>query len=401
VSAQDELKRLFRSLHKHQDLIINAYLDGESILADDVEHDKAIDELIRLRLAWRPGRYEGVRLTRELNGLLQRMLHDSRRISVDANVGGKIQSIEELVNNYKAAQERQDRQFYLHAIEAEVHDLVCDINDSSQQLWRQIDGEFGYVTTLEMKLRENKRVLTQAERLNEGLGLIDLTELSDIAGSDIDLRRLLVRWLPEAASQAQKELSDALHRLNGMLFHLRRQQARARMVNAFYRRYQIEPGYQPLDYSAAEIPNLLNQVDPLTFEGHADLDDNSHEVKLTEWIVGLRKEKISRETEKAESITAGQVQEHVKVQVSPLMEAVEYFYIQVIETAAETSALEHFPLAPNDCEPELWLYAIASRYNNMRSDERTLFKTSFKETRDPVFNGRMLVRDISLKLRAE
>lgn len=402
--TRDELKRIFRLLKKHEDLLISAYLENSGVIDDAEEEFSAIEALVNSRLLWRPAGNESVRLARELSGLFERVLRDPRRLTLDADIGGFVISIENSVNRYKEAvrgDSRDDVIHFLGQIERLVDDLRSSLLDSSGQLWQKINSEFGYVTSLDLKIKENETVLNQAKRLNDGLELIKVNEMEELAGNDSQLRRYLHRWLLDSVELCRKETVDAIHKLNELLFEYRKQQRLGRMIDAFYRRYQANPGYMPLDYTdMGEIPIVFNQVSPMPMMGYANIEDPQQEIALTDIISGLRKERV--EIEEPELISTIDVlpDEPPIAQTLPaLSQAVEEFYLKVIESDEPLSAVSFRPSEDIESDTEIWLYAIIARFNNMDESERVLFDLSFEETIDPVFSGRYRVHDVYVGLR--
>lgn len=402
--TRDELKRIFRLLRKHESLLITAYLENGGMI-DEMEEDiSAVEALIHSRLLWRPADNEGVRLTRELSGLFERVLRDPRRLTVDADIGGFVNSIENKINRYKDALRsgsRDDANHYLGQVERLVDDLRSSLLDSSGHLWQKINSEFGYVTSLDLKIKENEAVLKQAKRLNDSIEIIRVPEMDDMAGSDPHLRRYLHRWLLDAVELCRRETVDAMHKLNELLFEYRKQQRLGRLIDAFYRRYQSNPGYIPLDYTEmGEIPPVFNQVSPITLSGQPDFIDPEQELALTKIISGLRKERaVIEEPDAHMPIGVEPDESPIEIPLSPLREAVEGFYLMAVDADEPLHAVENRPSSNIEPDIELWLYAIMARYNNMDESERILFDLKYHETIDPVFTGRLLVHDITISLR--
>ncbi|MDX2503908.1 MAG: hypothetical protein QNL62_05470 [Gammaproteobacteria bacterium] len=401
--TRDELKRIFKLLRKHEDLLISSYLDNGGVLNETDEDYLAIQALVNSRLLWRPAGNEPVRMARELSGLFERVLRDPRRLTLDADIGGFVISIENNVNRYKEAARsgaRDDVSHYLGQVERLVDDLRSSLLNSSGQLWQKINSEFGYVTSLELKIKENETVLNQAKRLNDSLELIKVNEMEELTGNDNQLRRYLHRWLLDSVEVCRKETVDAIHKLNALLFEYRKQQRLGRMVDAFYRRYQINPGYMPLDYTdMGDIPEVFNQVSPVTLVGHANIDDPQQEVFLTDIITGLRKVRaVIEEPEPVLNINVLPDEPAVEQVLPALHSAVENFYLTAVDSDVPISAVDYRPSEDIETDIEIWLYAVIARFNNMGENERTLFNLKFEETVDPVFNGRYRVHDVLVNI---
>lgn len=403
--SRDELKRIFKLLRKHEDLFISAYLDNAGTL-DDSDIDPLVTEtLLNSRLLWQPAADEPIRLARELTGFFDRVLRDPRRLTLDADIGGFLKNIEDSVDRYKDASRAgaiDDIKHYLNQIERLVDELRSSLLDSSGQLWQKINSEFGYVSSLSLKIKENQTVLNQAKRLNDRLELIKVNEMDELAGNDYQLRRYLHRWLLDSVELCRRETVDAIHKLNVLLFEYRKQQQLGRLIDSFYRRYQTNPGYQPLDYvNMGTIPTVFNQVTAMALSGHASIDDPQQEVALTEIIASLRKESVVIEAvEPADSIKVLAHEASIKMVLPALSQAVEEFYLKVLEANKALSAIAFRPGAEIESDVEIWLYAVIAHYNNMDASERILFNLVYEETIDCVFSGCYKVHDVYVALQS-
>ena len=406
--AREELNRAFRLLGKHKEMFMSAHLDTAGEINDtDIDKD-TINALLNARLIWQPAADEPMRITRELTGLCDRVLRDPRRLTLDANIGGVVKNIEDSVNGYRQASRsgiRDDEAHYLGQVESLVDELRSSLLDSSRQLWQKINSEFGYVSSLEMKIKENEIVLNQAQRLNDGLEIIKVREMNELSGNDWRLRRYLNRWLLDAVELCRRETVDAIHKLNDLLFEYREKQRLNRLVDTFYRRYQSQPDYRPLDYTdMGEIPDVFNHVAPVTLTGHANLEDPHQEIALNGIISGIRQERPDIEEPDIESSVYVLPEEApIRMPLPALSQAVEDFYINVIESNEHLSAVEWRPVAGInlDIEVEIWLYAVIARFNNMDESEQDLFGIEYKQTIDPVFNGKYLVQDVYVYMNTE
>jgi hypothetical protein len=408
MSASNDLDKFFSALQRHKDLIIESHLDNNGFVDESADDDKAITELIRLGVFWRMDDDAArARLSQSFTDVLNLARRDELRRQVNLDIGERLTNLEQQIASYRKARrfgtvEEQDHA--LRIVEEQVYGLREALSGASRQLWKEIESEFAYVTTLELKLQENQRVIDKVKRLNANLGLLDYETLSGerFAGTDPRLRRLFTSAFVQQIAHIREELVDALHRLDAMLFAFRIQQRQGRIVRAFVLKYQREPGFTPSNYAAqTQIPPILNQVETIPLSGHADLDSNKDEILLTRLIQHLRKQpqRGGAETE-SERIgvrdTDGVAEE--QVELDALNQAVQDFYLRVAEQGM-IEAMASFDLAPGDCPADIWLFAIASRHNMMSADEHAVFSLEFIDTPDPFFTGQRSVSDIRVQLR--
>ena len=403
--AREELNSALRLLIKHKELFMKAHLENAGLIDNNVIDSNTVRALLDARLIWQPGTDEALRISRELTGLFDRILRDPRRLTLDADIGGVVKNIEDSVNGYKHASWsglRDDAAHYLGQVERLVDELRSSLLDSSGQLWRKINSDFGYVSSLDMKIKENETVLNQAQRLNDSLEAIKVNEMNDLSGNDWQLRRYLNRYLLDAVELCRKETVDAIHKLNDLLFEYRKQQRLNRLIDTFYRQFQSQPDYRPLDYTdMGDIPDVFNQVAPFMQSGNADLEDPRQEIELNSIISGLRKENPETEEPDIDSCVPVRPDEPpVSLPLSPLSQAVEDFYINVIGSKEKLSAVEwgHVADIEPDLELEIWLYAIISRFNDMDENEKEIFSIEYDQSTDPIFNGKYLVHDVYVSI---
>ena len=403
--AREELNNALRLLLKHKDLFVTAHLENGGLIDEGTIDSNTAKALLDAKLIRQPAADESLRITRDLTGLFDVVLQDARRLMLDADVGSVIKNIAASVHGYRLASGSgypNDAKLYLERVEELVDKLTSNLIDRSRQLWRKIDTDFGYVSSIDMKIKENKTVLEQATRLNDSLEAIEVKDINRLSGNDWQLRLYLNRWLLGTVDICLKETVDAIHKLKELLFEYRKKQRLNRLVDTFYRRFQLDPDYRPLDYTdMGDIPEVFNQVAPLIHSGHADLEDPRQEIEINSIISGLRKEYPEIEEPDTDTfVPVLPVEPPVRMSLSPLSQAVQDFYVNVIESNKKLSALEWGFTA--DIEPEhdleIWLYAVMARFTNMDEEEKVLFSIEFEETTDPVFDGKSLVHDIYVSM---
>lgn len=407
MSASADLDKLFTVLHRHKDLLIGAYLNGDGFVDNTTENGKAVDELSKLGVLWFTDDDGRARLSQAFLDIFNVARRDELRRNVNVDIADRLQSTEDLVSSYRVARQagtEDEQKTIFRTIEEHVYALRETLASTSRQLWQEINSEFGHVTTLELKMQENQRVIDRVKRLNDNLAMIDYQTLAGprFAGENPDLRRLFLRGLVGAVSEIRAELVDALHRLEGMLFSFRKQQRQARLVHAFYQRFVRDPGFRPANYAQqTQIPDIVNRVLGINVSGHADLDNDRHESIFTELIASLRKRKaqpVTSESVERISVIDSDSMSTGSLEPDLLYESIQAFYLSA-ESGKAISAMELHSLAAHACSEEIWLYAIIGRFNLMSAKERGFFQLEYVEEVDPVFNGRFFIKDVRISLR--
>ena len=218
-------------LGKHAEALMAGYAREEVPL--EGLSTTALNRLLAARILWRPDEQGGVKLAPKVRELIAEMLADETRRHVNADVAETLELLRSLVQSYREARDageywRQEQQ--LLRLRQEVDDLNGRFADAIDSLWRRLNSDFGFVSRLGDKIRENERAQKQIERLLDGLSLIDFDELIDLVGSDGALRKLLVSGLQQQLTQHFTSLREVQRRLVELMARFRQQQARSRLV---------------------------------------------------------------------------------------------------------------------------------------------------------------------------
>ena len=180
MSASADLDKLFSVLHRHKDLLIGAYLNGDGFVDNTTENGRAVDELTKLGILWLTDDDGRARLSQAFLDIFNVARRDELRRNVNVDIADRLRSTEDLVSSYRVARQagtEDEQKAIFRAIEEQVYSLRETLASTSRQLWQEINSEFGHVTTLELKMQENQRVIDRVKRLNDNLALIDYLSL--------------------------------------------------------------------------------------------------------------------------------------------------------------------------------------------------------------------------------
>ena len=79
---------------------------------------------------------------------------------------------------------------------------------------------------------------------------------------------------------------------------------------------------------------------------------------------------------------------------------VENFYLRVIDHGGKLSALDYLAQQQLEWDSEIWLYQIIAEYQALPLDEKQMFAIVRDEAPASSMNQLLLIRDISLGLKA-
>lgn len=388
-------------LGKHAEALMAGYAREEVPL--EGLSTTALNRLLAARILWRPDEQSGVKLAPKVRELIAEMLADETRRHVNADVAETLELLRSLVQSYREARDageywRQEQQ--LLRLRQEVDDLNGRFADAIDSLWRRLNSDFGFVSRLGDKIRENERAQKQIERLLDGLSLIDFDELIDLVGSDGALRKLLVSGLQQQLTQHFTSLREVQRRLVELMARFRQQQARSRLVAGMAGFLREHPGFVPGNYAMrGEVPGLVNRAAPLHAAGALALDHDADARALTELL-----HRLPRPAHRPEPVTAAgaavlQDDTLVAARQQALKEDVERFYLRVVDLGGEPrSALAHLEAAGHDWSPEIWLFQVIAEYQGLPRSEQCAFRLRQQESQAGPYNQLYLIHDVVLQL---
>jgi|GEM_PF-2949127 len=394
--------KVLRALAKHAEIITLAYESGNNQIPERMDTTKAIEELIRLRLAIRDESHGGVvRLNSTVKNLMDYSLKTIRLKMVNVDIGEAVDGIlflAEAYNKAKNAGANADSAKYLNDLDSNVVELCDSLTDQARDIWRQIDSDFGSVSLLSGKIALNKNALNKVQRILKSLELIDLETMHKLSSRDSEMRKLLHVRLPDAIDSCRRDLSDAIHRLNRMMFKLNQLAARARMVSQMVDHYALNPSFEPEDYTQRlDIPGICHVAYPIPVMGMVDISNQNMEIEFSDIIGGLRNEPPPDERQEFTRITTSldeQVTE--QLQWGEIQEAIREVFLACLSDGRTISGIDSFLLAPKDTDLMLWLYALITTFNAMSEAEQALFTLDYPGEFDPVFTANYHARDVIL-----
>lgn len=391
-------------LGKHAEALMAGYVRDEVPL--EGLSTTALNRLLAARILWRPDEQAGVKLAPKVRELVAEMLADETRRHVNADVAETLELLRGLVQSYREARDgaeywRQEQQ--LLRLRQAVDDLDGRFADAIDSLWRRFNSDFGFVSRLADKIRENDRAQKQIERLLDGLALIDFDELIDLVGADGALRKLLVSQLQQRLSQHYTSLREVQRRLIELMTRFRQQQSRSRLVAGMAAFLREHPGFVPGNYvRRSEVPALVNRAAPLTAAGAVALDQAPDARVVTELLHQLP---VTVQTPEPVA-AAGAAERHddtlVAARQQALREDVERFYLAVVEgDGGPPSALEYREAAGLEWGEEIWLFQVLAEFQGLPRREQAAFRLRQEESRADAFNDVRLIHDVRLELRSD
>ncbi|MCC5450638.1 hypothetical protein LMJ53_02670 [Rheinheimera sp. UJ51] len=390
-------------LGKHHKALMQGYVDG--FIDESAFSEGALKKLIAARILWRPDEQQPLALRPLVSELIASMVADENRRQINADVAEKLEQIRNRVQAYRDAQFKGDysvAELQLQRLTEHVHDLSGQFEEAIDSLWHRLNSDFGFVSSLDDKIRENERAQKQLRRLLDGLDLLDFHELIELSEGNNHLRKLLVSQLQNQLSSHHSSLLEVQKRLVELLAKFRQQQARSLLIANMAAFLRQHPKYQPADYPhRSDVPSLFNQAASIKPQAAIALDKATERQVLAELVRALpRPSSVTITDTQSASFSLLLQDEEIAARQQALKTDVENFYLRVIDQGGKISALDYLSTQQLTWDSEIWLYQIIAEYQALPLDEKQMFSITREEAPASAFNGLLLIRDINIGLKA-
>ena len=396
--------RLLNALGRHSELIMQAYLNGH--VEESAHSRKVLEQLVQLGVLWRPDPHSALRLKAAVRTLLEGSLQDERNRNINANIGTALASLKTLAEHYKEAlyyNRYSEAHAHMSDLTEHVYQLTESLANSVRVMFSRINNEFGYVASVEAKIRENELAQSQVSELLHQLECFRFDELSDIAASNRELRHLLVVALQQSFAKAAQELSIAQARLLDLLGRFREFQGRTRLLKGFLLHMEQHPDFAPGNYPAlSQVPVLFNQSGNVLANAAPDMNQVDHEQDYQYLIANLTD--IHRRADHADhSAVAPEIdiseQTTIELEKDPIQHAVESYFCEVIDSGQPRTALQYYADHDLAFDPEVWIYQVIGGYQALDETDKQFFALEPTGEQHRVFTGNFYINDITLGLR--
>ncbi|MBY6185222.1 phosphoenolpyruvate carboxylase [Marinobacter hydrocarbonoclasticus] len=399
----DAGKRFLSLLNRHSSLVMDTYLAGTAEVNE--ENSKAIDKLVQNGILKRGEPDEPLRLARPVRQMLEEALRDERNRQVDANIGSALATLKTLAGHYKEALHLHDypaSEVHLQELQELVFGLKESLRYSTRSLWSRINNEFGYVGTIEAKIRENQLAQDQVGELLASLELFRFDELAELAGDARELRRLLVVGLQHTLVDCTQEMAVVQSRLLALLGRFREIQGRTRLLKGFLLHCEQHPDYKIGPHiERVQVPALFNQADALLQPASVDINQADEEQTLLELVAQIRRperEAAAAKLAHGEAFALTQAEDYT-LSDDGLKQDVDRFYCAAIDRAEPLSALEYLQHHQLEWPEESWLYQVIGAFDSLPKEQQDCFALDPNLVDHPVFSGNKYIQDVRVALR--
>ncbi|MAZ71484.1 MAG: hypothetical protein ABJM39_02320 [Porticoccus sp.] len=406
MATKEQVVAALKTLAKYADLVADAYLSSRGTILNDSETDNPIKALRKHRLVWVDDEEGIVQISSTVSRLLDNSLVHYRRHQANEVVAGIWETItNHLVPQYLSARKRNlfkevDR--FSQDIQEAGMELIQVLDQSTRRFSQYITNDFAYVRDLELRIRENERVIKEAGRLNDLIMSFQYEELNRFGGQDPFLRRLFNRQVPAAIQRCNREITDALHNLRGLLHKMRSDLVQARLIRSINAAFTNDPSFSPNIDSLFAVPDYLNRAKPLLMTSSVDVLDESQHRELIPLAQSLAQQSriIVVEASPAAPLEDTAGLSDVEIELPYLVEAASELIASAMASDLPISARKAYDLLAMDEPGDLWLFALMNALLALPEADRQLLHIECAEVLDPQFSGNSIVCDLLLSKRA-
>ena len=389
-----QVAELLRKIGGHDQLLANAYVYG-SLASDEVEQ-RSINLLHNaglLRPDDEPGEF---RITTDFKRMLNRLMRKQSSYRQLTDMGKVIDALEETVKDYQlSVQSKQidDAEFYLDQLDDLLYETKDGLNTNLENMHFAIVSQFGFVSTLTNKIRQNERYLSHAQDLLTELQQIDPESCYEWINWPCpnDFARKItgfIYWF----NQTLPRLRFIIDNMRLSLFRLRRDEKQASQLRNMARFLRQHPEFEISDNYFADpvLPETLKFAAPLPLCSYVDIKNSAIESPLIALVQSLRKQanpSVIKERETHEVVISSI--EKLVYKIDFFEQQSEYLFEQVISSEQSISAISYWQQSQQDwieqdqkIHPKEWIELVFSYYCKLTNEQQDAFEIKMKETKD-------------------
>jgi len=377
-----DVAELLKQLGSNGQLLADAYVYG-SIAGDQLDSGKLnlLQKKGLLRPDDEPGDY---RVTAELKRMLNRLMRKQSSYRQLTDMGKVIDILDDTVKDFQLSvhsKQQEDAEYYLDQLDDLLYEAKDNLNTSLDNMHYAISSQFGFVSTLSAKVRENEKALDYAQKLLTELQQIDPEACYEWTNwaCPIDFARKVsafIYWF----NQTLARLRFIIDNMRLSLFRLRRDEKQASLLRNMARYLRKHPEFE-ISATLFDDPALHEQLKfaaPLKLKTYVDIKDSAVEEPLIELVQALRKQSRPAAVTPRETATV-EISEIEKVVAEHdyFGEQTERLFEQAITTGKAISALNYWQnelhnwsLNAQTIEPKAWIELVFSSYCKLTLDQQ-------------------------------
>ncbi|MEC4724396.1 hypothetical protein HWQ46_02400 [Shewanella sp. D64] len=402
---------LLRKIGANDELLANAYVFG-SITSDeqDVKTISTLHKAGLLRPDDEPGEF---RVTTDFKRMLNRLMRKQSSYRQLTDMGKVIDALDETVKDYHLSvqsKEHDDAEFYLDQLDDLLYETKDGLNTNLDNMHYGIVSQFGFVSTLANKIRQNERYLNHAQSLLTELQQIDpeaCYEWINWPCPNEFARKItgFIYWF----NQVLPRLRFIIDNMRLSLFRLRRDEKQASQLRNMARFLRQHPEFEINDnlFEDPELPDVLKHAPPMSLSCYVETHNTEHEASLIAIVQALRKQVASVPVKVRDSgeVTLTPV-EKVDYQVDFFDQKTEQLFELVISENSPVSAVEFWTSSQVSWQgdsqaihPKAWIELVFSAYCSLTNEQQDAFDIEMKEVKVAGTSDNYSYSDVVISLK--
>lgn len=406
-----DVAELLRQIGSNDKLLAETYVYG-SIAGDLLDAGKLnlLQKKGLLRPDDEPGDY---RVTAELKRMLNRLMRKQSSYRQLTDMGKVIDVLDDTVKDFRVSvinNLHDDAEYYLDQLDDLLYEAKDNLNVSLENMHYAISSQFGFVSTLSAKVRENEKALDYAQKLLTELQQIDpeaCYEWTDWA-CPIDFARKIsgfIYWF----NQTLPRLRFIIDNMRLSLFRLRRDEKQASLLRNMARYLHKHPEFEVSEtlFEDQNLDQHLKFAPPLNFKSFVDVRNSALQEPLVEIVQSLRKQSSAttlqpREKNEVEIIESTAV----AIDLDFFEAQTELLFELVINNEQPISALQYWQSELNGwlqqsqlIEPKEWIELVFSNYCKLTLDQQAALLISMKGMQLAGISGNYSYSDVLISLK--
>ena len=380
----NDVAELLRQLGANAQLLAEAYVFG-SVQGDGSDGRKiaALHKKSLLRPDDEPGDY---RVSAELKRMLNRLMRKQSSYRQLTDMGKVIDVLEDTVNDYRLsviADQHDDAEYYLDQLDELLYEAKENLNISLDSMHHAISSQFGFVSTISAKVRENERALAYAQKLLTELQQIDPETCYEWMNwaCPIELARKIsgfIYWF----NQTLPRLRYIIDSMRLSLFKLRRDEKQASLLRNMARYLNKHPEFEINEaiFEDKALPEKLCFAAPMLLKTYIDVTETAHEQSLVEIVQSLRKLNVPTRVENRD-VASVEILDTVSITFNYdyFEEQTERLFELAITSGQAVSAVNFWQDALQDwhdqqqhIDPTSWVELVFSSYCKLTNAQQKL-----------------------------
>lgn len=402
---------LLRQIGAHDQLLADAYVSGN--ITEQQSETRKIAALHKAGLLRPDDEIGDYRVTAELKRMLNRLMRKQSSYRQLSDMGKVIDTLDDMVNDYRLSvqsNQHDDAEYYLDQLDDLLYEAKDNLNVSLENMHHAISSQFGFVSTLSAKVRENERALDYAQKLLTELQQIDpesCYQWTDWACPSDFARKIsgFVYWF----NQTLPRLRFIIDNMRLSLFRLRRDEKQASLLRNMARYLGQHPEFEISEtlFEDEQLPETLKLAPPIAMKSYVDTRNSELETPLIAVVQALRKAtKPTRVVDREESDLEFDELPELVIDHDFFEEQTEQLFEQVIKHGEPISAINYWQNALQSwineeqlIEPTQWVELVFSSYCKLTNDQQDALDIKPKGTRQTGTSDNYSYSDVQVLLR--